>query len=82
MRQRAPVGADVRQDRTLEAWVAARAGDPHPGPLPEGEGVNMALAEPVAHHVFGEQVGAEVEALDRALAELGLGKQNPRPSRG
>jgi len=39
VRHRSPVATAARQDRLLEAWAARRAGNPHPGPLPEGEGV-------------------------------------------
>ncbi len=66
--RRATIAAVARQDRLLEAWAATRAESPHPGPLPEGEGD---IVESVAPDEYGLQAGAEVEALDCALAELG-----------
>jgi CSLREA domain-containing protein len=60
-----PMVIASRQDRLLEAWAARSGKNPHPGPLPEGEGDR---AEPVADF---EQAGARAEALDCALAELG-----------
>jgi hypothetical protein len=53
--------AATRQDRLLEAWAATRN-------LKTGR----ALAEPVAPDVHGEQAGAGPEALDCALAQLGV----------
>jgi hypothetical protein len=60
VRQRMPIDTAVRQDRLLEAWAATRNLQYH-----------RTLAEPVAHDAHGEQAGAEAEALDCALAELG-----------
>jgi hypothetical protein len=70
LRPRAPVDAAARQDRLLEAWAATRHTQNR-----------RALAEPVAPIKYEPQVGAGAGALDCALTELGLGIQNPRPTR-
>jgi hypothetical protein len=59
LRNRAPVDVAARQDRVLEAWVAGRE---------FASRQRRTLAEPVAH---AEQAGADLVALDCALAEMG-----------
>jgi hypothetical protein len=77
LRPRAPVDAAARQDRLLEAWVTVRNLPGHKA-LAEFGTANL---RPVAPIGYEPQVGAGAGALDCALMELGLGIQNPRPTR-
>jgi predicted outer membrane repeat protein len=76
VRQRAPIDSAVRQDRLLEAWAATRNLQYHRtladfGELDSTELAEVSRVEPVAHDAHGERAGANPEALDWALAELG-----------
>jgi hypothetical protein len=84
----APVDVAVRQDRLLEAWAATRGGArvaSDAAKVATRVADDRIVAVPNAakdEFMVRASCGGDAEALDWALAELGLGRHNLRPSRG
>jgi hypothetical protein len=85
---RAPVDVAVRHDRLLEAWAATRGGArvaSDAAKVATRVADDRIVAVPNAardEFMVRASCGGDAEALDRALAELGLGRHNLRTSRG
>jgi hypothetical protein len=88
LRHQAPVDVAVRQDRLLEAWAATRGGArvaSDAAKVATRVADDRIVAVPDAakdEFMVRASCGGDAEALDCALAELGLGRHNPRTSRG